>query len=210
MSGKKKRLVVGVSGASGAPLAVRLLEVMRGQPDWETHLVVSRGGAITLTQETGLSLKELLALADYHYENDEIGAAIASGSFQTEGMAVVPCSMKTVAGIHSGYADSLLLRAADIMLKERRRLVLVARETPLSTIHLKNMYELSQAGAIILPPMLTYYSNPEDIPDMTHHIICKILSLWGIQVPGYRRWNGLAPEPAQRARGEGAPFDAPL
>ena len=191
MAEEKKRLVVGVSGASGAPLAVRLLEVLRAVGGWESHLIISRGGAMTIAQETGLTLADVEALADVVHPNDQIGAAVASGSFRTEGMVVVPCSMKTAAGIHSGYTDNLLLRAADVTLKERRRLVLAARETPLSAIHLRNLYELTLAGAVVLPPMLVYYNRPESVEDMTHHTVCKLLGFFGIDAPGYRRWTGM-------------------
>jgi len=187
----KKRLIVGITGASGVPLAVQLLEELRKQSVWESHLVISDGAVTTISQETKLSVEDVCALADRVYSNNNIGEAIASGTFRTEGMVIVPCSMKTAAGINSGYSDNLLLRAADVTLKERRRLVLVVRETPLSTIHLRNLYELSTMGAIILPPMLTYYHCPENIKDMTHHIVCKILSFFGIWVKNYQCWNGL-------------------
>ena len=128
-------------------------------------------------------------MADHVYDLHDIGASIASGTFKTEGMVVVPCSMKTVAGIHSGYSDNLLLRAADVTLKERRKLVLVARETPLHTIHLRNMMELSQMGAIILPPMLTFYNRPENIQQMVEHIAAKVLDIYGIESKKFRRWS---------------------
>lgn len=185
----EKRLIVGVSGASGAPLAVALLKALK-ETDIQTHVIVTHGGELTLRQECGLD--SLSELADVVYDNHDIGAKPASGSFQTMGMIVVPCSMKTAAGIHCGYSDNLLLRAADVTLKERRKLVLLAREAPFSTIHLRNLYELSQMGAVILPPMLTYYHNPETIEDMTHHIVCKALDQFGIEVPDYRRWEGMA------------------
>lgn len=184
----EKRLIVGVSGASGAPLAVALLKALR-QTDVKTHVMMTYGGELTLKQECGLV--SLADLADVVYDNHDIGAGPASGSFKTMGMIVIPCSMKTVAGIHSGYSDNLLLRAADVTLKERRKLVLVARETPLSTIHLRNLYELSRMGAIVIPPMLSYYHNPESIDEMSHHIVCKVLDQFGIDVPDFRRWEGM-------------------
>lgn len=147
------RPIVGVSGASGAPLAVELLRQLHDSPpEIETLLVVSRGGALTLRQECGMDLTNLKAFVDVFHESDAIGASIASGNFRTMGMIVASCSMKTVAGIVSGYSDNLLLRAADVCLKERRKLVLVAWESPLSTVHLRNLYEASQNGAVILPP----------------------------------------------------------
>lgn len=185
-----RRIVVGISGGSGIPLAVELLRQLRTVPDVETHLVCTRGGEITAAQESDLSVEEIRALADVVYDNQDIGAHIASGTYKTDGMVVVPCSMKTVAGICSGYTDNLLLRAADVTLKERRKLILVARECPLNTIHLRNMYELSQMGVEILPPMLTYYNHPQTIEDCTRHIVGKILDRFGIEGEDFRRWNG--------------------
>lgn len=172
----KKRLVVGVSGASGAPLAVELLRALQANPDVETHLILTRGGEMTLRQEMGITAAELSLLADFTHENLNIGAAPASGSWKSLGMVVCPCSMKTVAGIVSGYSDNLLLRAADCMLKERRKLVLVARESPLSTLHLENLYKASRYGAVILPPMQTYYNHPATVQEMTRHTVQRILS----------------------------------
>ena len=186
-----ERLIVGISGASGAPIAVELLRRLRkNHPEIETHLVITRGGAMTLAQETDTTLDELRSLVCVCHENDAIGASIASGSFKTKGMVVAPCSMKTTAGIVSGYSDNLLLRAADACLKEGRKLVLCARESPLSTIHLRNLYELSRMGAVILPPMLTYYQQPEQVEDMTRHIVGRLLDQFGLDCPGFRRWEG--------------------
>ena len=184
----KQRLVIGISGASGAPLAVDLLKALK-PTNVETHVVVTRGGILTLRQECGMD--SVADLADVIYDNHDIGAGPASGSFRTMGMIVIPCSMKTAAGIHSGYSDNLLLRAADVTLKERRKLVLVARETPLSTIHLRNLYELSQMGTIILPPMLSFYQKPDSLEEMTNHIVGKVLDQFGIDTPGFHRWEGM-------------------
>ena len=187
----KQRLIIGMSGASGAPLTVELLrQLHESHPEIETHLVVTRGGVLTLAQETDVTLEELLALVHVWHENDAIGASIASGSFQTMGMAVVPCSMKTAAGIVSGYSDNLLLRAADVCLKEQRKLVLVAREAPLSTLHLRNLYEASKLGAVILPPVPAYYVRPQTLADCTRHTAKRILSQFGL---GERNeeWEGL-------------------
>lgn len=186
----KKRLVVGISGGSGIPLATELLSQLRKIEEIETHLVYTRGAEITATQESELSMGEICALADVVYDNKDIGAAIASGTYRTAGMVVVPCSMKTVAGIHSGYTDNLLLRAADVTLKERRKLILVARECPFNTIHLRNLYELSQMGVEILPPMLTYYNHPQTVADCTRHIVGKILDRFDVEGEDFRRWNG--------------------
>ncbi len=185
-----KRLIVGVTGASGAPLAVELLKQLHeNHPEVETHLVVTRSGELTLTQETGMTLAELQKLASVIYDNDSIGAAIASGSFRTMGMVVVPCSMKTVAGIVTGYSDNLLLRAADVCLKERRKLVLAARESPLSTVHLRNLYEASKLGAVVLPPMPAYYNHPKTIEDVTRQTVLRLLAQFDLAEPG--EWPGL-------------------
>ena len=189
----KKRLVVGLSGASGAILCVSLLEAMRREKDWEVHLVTSEAGERVLHEETGMNGTDLAGLAFWMPEpkvRSNIGAAIASGTFETEGMAVVPCSMKTLAGICHGYAENLLLRAADVTLKERRKLVLVARETPLGLVHLRNMTALAEMGVTILPPMLTYYQHPQSIEDMTPHIVGKIMREFRLEAPGFRRWEG--------------------
>ncbi len=191
MEGVKRRLVVGISGASGAPLAVETLRALRAV-GVESHLVVSRSGELTLAQETGMTVKELESLAHTVYYNGDVGAAIASGTFRTMGMLVVPCSMKTAAGICSGYSDSLLLRSADVTLKEGRPLVLCARETPLSPIHLRNLYDLSRLGARVVPPMLTYYTNPRTAEDMTRHTVGKLLDQFGIVWAERTNWTGMA------------------
>ena len=184
-----EKLVIGISGASGAPIAIALLKELR-RSGIGTHLVISRGGELTIDLETGYGLEEVKRLAGTVYDNQDLGASLASGSFKTLGMAVVPCSMKTLAGIHSGYSDSLLLRAADVTIKERRRLVLVTRECPLSPIHLRNMYELSQMGAVILPPVMSYYQRPETIEEMTVHVVGKIMDQFGLECQSFRRWEG--------------------
>lgn len=186
---EKKRLVIGLSGASGIPLAVHLLKQMHQLENWETHLAVSSGAERTIREETELAPEEVFSLASHQYAIDDIGASIASGTFRTEGMVVIPCSMKTVAGISHGYSDNLLLRAADVTIKERRKLILVARETPLSAIHLRNLADLVALGVVIMPPMMTFYSHPRTIDDMTHHLVCKVLSEFGIELPGYKRWG---------------------
>lgn len=186
-----KRLVVGMSGASGAPLTVELLRQLHDRrPDVETHLVVSRGAELTLKQEMNLTLADVQTLVSVFHDNKNIGDTIASGSYRTMGMVIVPCSMKTVAGIVSGYSDNLLLRAADVVIKERRKLVLVAREAPLSTLHLRNLYEVSQLGAVVLPPMLTYYNHPSCVEDCTRHIVNRILSQFELDEHSYQ-WEGM-------------------
>ncbi|VBB09517.1 flavoprotein [Lucifera butyrica] len=178
-----------MSGASGIPIAVALLQEMQKRPDWETHLVITKGAQQTIEQETPLSVTEIEALATKCYALDDIGAGIASGTFWTEGMVVVPCSMKTVSGIANGFSQNLLLRAADVTLKEGRNLVLVARESPLSPIHLANLLTLARLGVRILPPMLTYYNKPASIDDMTRHVVGKITDVFQIETAGFQRWT---------------------
>jgi polyprenyl P-hydroxybenzoate/phenylacrylic acid decarboxylase-like protein len=187
---RPRRLVVGISGASGAILGIELLKAMQHFPGWETHLVLSQGARRTIDHETIYTCEEVEALATRCYPLEDIGASIASGTFKTEGMVVVPCSMKTVAGIVHGFSTNLLLRAADVIIKERRRLVLVARESPLSPIHLNNLRQAADFGAIILPPVLTFYNHPKTIEDMTRHITGKILDIFGLELPAFKRWNG--------------------
>jgi len=192
-----KRLIVGISGASGAEIGIQLLQAMQRQPEWETHLVISEGARRTIRLETTYSVEQVKALAAHCHSLDDIGAGIASGTFKTEGMVVAPCSMKTVAGIAHGYSQNLLLRAADVVIKERRKLVLVARESPLSSVHLNNLLILANAGVVILPPVLTYYHRPTTIQDMTAHIVGKILDVFGIEFAGFKRWepNPASPQP---------------
>ncbi len=190
MSERKKRLVVGVSGASGALLARDLLQQIKELPDWETHVVITGSAERTLRHEIPDEPNCLDSLSDFLYEPGDIGARIASGSFATEGMVVVPCSTKTAAGINSGYSDNLLLRAADVTIKERRPLVLCIREAPLSPIHLRNMLELSRIGVTILPPMMSFYSRPDSIAQMVRHNTGKILHIFGEEADGYQRWTG--------------------
>lgn len=186
----KKRLIIGMTGASGAILGIELLKTLRQAEQVETHLVMSKSAKQTIAMETDLTPDAVCALADACYDEEDMGAAIASGSFKTDGMIVAPCSMKTLAGIACGYSETLLLRAADVVLKERRKLVLAVRETPLSSIHLRNMLTLSDMGAVILPPMMTFYSGAQDTGDMVQHIIGKMLDQFGIDCPMYRRWEG--------------------
>lgn len=188
----KRRIIIGMSGASGAPLTIELLkQLCNYKSRVETHLIVTKGAMMTLEQETEYSLKQLYELADEVHENHNIGAAPASGSFKTMGMIVIPCSMKTLAGIVSGYSDNLVLRAADVTLKERRKLVVVPREAPFGTIHLRNMYEMSQLGAVVIPPVMSYYNHPETIEDCNRHIIGKILDQFDIEGNDFHRWEGI-------------------
>jgi len=186
---RKKRIIVGVSGASGMPVAIALLEALRFFPDWETHLILSRGAEQTLRCETDLTPDAMRALADCSHDPEDNGASVASGTFRTEGMVVVPCSMKSLAGIACGYADNLLLRAADVCLKERRLLVLAVRETPLHAVHLANMERLARLGVVIMPLMMGFYARPRCIEDMTRHMAGKILDVFGLAMPGFQRWG---------------------
>src|SRR5271156_4832055 len=186
-----RRIVVGMTGATGAVLGVEVLRRLQQCSDVETHLVLSRWARATIHLETGLSAREVAGLADVVYPWDDQTAAISSGSFLVDGMVVVPCSMKTLAGIRTGYADGLIARAADVTLKERRRLVLVPRESPLSEVHLDNMLALARMGASIVPPMPAFYNQPTTIDDIVRHIVTRILDQFDIESPGAQRWNGM-------------------
>ncbi len=192
---QSQRIIVGISGASGSPLALRLLQTLAEIPSIETHVIMTRGARLTAQYELGdQGAEELMSLADAYHELDALGDSVASGTFKTLGMVVIPCSMKTVAGIATGYSDNLLLRAADVTIKEKRPLVLVTRETPLSPIHLNNMVQLAAIPSVtLMPPMMTYYIQPETIADMETHLVAKVLERFGIEVPSMKRWgqNGL-------------------
>jgi 4-hydroxy-3-polyprenylbenzoate decarboxylase len=183
------RVIVGITGATGAIYGVRLLERLREQRV-ETHLVVSRWGARTLLHETPYTREQVEALADTSYAPNDMSASISSGSFATDGMVVAPCSAKTLAAIAHGYGDNLIHRAADVVLKERRRLVLVVREAPLSDLHLENMLRLSRMGVVILPPVPAFYHNPRTLDEVVDHTVARILDQLGIALPGARRWAG--------------------
>lgn len=191
MADSPTRIIVGITGASGAPFAVRLLETLQQTPSVETHLVMSAWARTNIEMETTHSVREVCALADVTYKLGEQGAAISSGSFRTDGMIVVPCSMRTLAAIRYGLADNLICRAADVVLKEGRRLVLAPRETPLSTIHLENMLALSKMGVRIVPPMPAFYNRPQKIGDIVDHCVTRILDQFGVETPYAKRWEGL-------------------
>lgn len=182
------RIVVGISGATGSILGVRLLEELKAL-SVETHVVVSRWGRATLQLETGLSVSDIDKLADRVHSAGDMAAPIASGSFRTDGMVIVPCSMRSLAAIRSGLGDGLIARAADVTLKERRRLVLVARETPLSEVHLDNMMALTRMGAVILPPVPAFYNHPKTVDDIVTHIVARVLDQFGLDLPQARRWE---------------------
>ncbi|WP_067677207.1 non-oxidative hydroxyarylic acid decarboxylases subunit B [Nocardia miyunensis] len=192
------RLIVGMTGATGAILGIRLLENLARLPEVETHLVLSRWARVTIETETGRSAREVSELADVVHHPDDQGATISSGSFRTDGMVIVPCSMKTLAGIRTGYAEGLVPRAADVILKERRPLVLVPRETPLSDIHLENMLALSRMGVRIVPPMPAFYNHPQTVDDIVDHVVARVLDQFDLPAPAARRWAGLRAEHAAR------------
>jgi flavin prenyltransferase len=183
------RLIVGISGATGIIYGVRLLERLR-EASVETHLVMSRWGGRTLLHETTYTREQVEALANVTYSPADMGAAISSGSFQTAGMIIAPCSAKTLGAIAHGYGDSLLHRAADVVMKERRRLVLSVREAPLSDIHLENMLKLSRMGVVILPPMPAFYHKPTSLDDIVDHTVARMMDQFGIEVAGTPRWAG--------------------
>jgi flavin prenyltransferase len=188
---EKKRIVVGLSGASGAVYGVRLAEVLGGRDDVELHLVVSSGAAATIGYETDRTLEEVEAMADVVHPEKAMGASIASGTFQTHGMVVAPCSIRSLSAIANSANDTLLVRAADVHLKERRRLVLVVRETPLHRGHLRLMTEVTEAGAVVLPPVPGFYTRPQSVADVVDHTIGKILDQLGLDHDVSPRWNGL-------------------
>jgi polyprenyl P-hydroxybenzoate/phenylacrylic acid decarboxylase-like protein len=189
------RLIIGVSGSSAPHLGVRLLLALRAIDAVETHLVVSHGARQSLKLELGMTVAELEELADVAYPADDLAAAISSGSFRTLGMAVIPCSMRTLAAVATGVTSDLLTRAADVCLKERRRLVLVPRETPLNLIHIRNMETVTLAGGVILPPVPAFYHRPATIDDLLDHIAGKVLDQFGIEHSLFSRWGEPEPTP---------------
>ena len=188
------RLVVGMTGATGAVLGIRFLQALRAL-QVETHLVLSQWARATIEMETGYSVREVHALADHVYGAKDQAAAISSGSFRTDGMVVIPCSMKTLAGIRAGYGEGLITRAADVTIKEHRPLVLVPRETPLNAIHLENMLALAKMGVTIFPPVPAFYNRPESVGDLVDYIVGRVLDQFGLELPGMARWNGLRFDP---------------
>ncbi len=187
-----RRLVVGISGASGVVYGIRVLEMLRAAGGIETHLVMTPAARLNAAVETDRSVREIEALADVVHGHRNIGASIASGSFRTEGMIVAPCSIRTLSAIANCAADNLLTRAADVVLKERRRLVLMLRETPLHAGHCRLMHEASLAGAIIAPPVPAMYARPRTVDDIVDHSCARVLDLFDVQAPGAPRWQGLA------------------
>ena len=190
MSSLPRRLIVGITGASGAIYGVRLLRLLQAN-DVETHLVMSRSAKVALTQELDVSVADVLALADVVHQVDNIGASISSGSFKTLGMVIAPCSMRSLSEIVSGVTSSLLTRAADVVLKERRCLVLLAREAPLHLGHLRSMTAATEMGAIVYPPVPAFYARPENLEQMVDHTLGRVLDLFDIETKAVSRWGGL-------------------
>ncbi|MCC7352671.1 MAG: UbiX family flavin prenyltransferase [Anaerolineae bacterium] len=195
-----KRLVVGISGASGVILGIRLLEVMRAVPDWETHLIVSPAARITIAQETDWRISDVEALATQVYDNRDIGAALASGSFATAGMVIIPCSIKTLSAVANCYAEDLLARAADVTLKEGRPLVLVLRETPLHRGHIRLMQLAADVGAVLFPPVPAFYARPQTVDDVVNGTVGRVLARLGIENELYFRWEGMREVGTRRGR----------
>lgn len=191
MPNRPKRIVVGITGATGTIYAIRLLEVLK-ELNVETHLIISKWALATLKYETPLSADELANLATKSYSPRDVSAAPASGSFQHDGMIIVPCSMKTLAAVRVGFGDDLIARAADVSLKENRKLMLVVRETPLSDVHLENMLAVRRAGAIIFPPMPAFYTQPKSLDDLVDQSVGRMLDSMDIHVDSFPRWEGFA------------------
>ncbi len=186
-----KRLIVGITGATGAVYGLRLLEALNKLPEWESHLVLTEAGALNVWHELKMKRKEVEKLANAAYHPKDIGAAIASGSFLTEGMIIAPCSMKTLAAVAHAHAADLVSRAADVVLKERRRLVLLPRETPLNLAHIRNMAAVTEMGAIVFPPLPAFYAKPKTLDEMVAHSVARVLDLFGLHSEKLARWQGL-------------------
>jgi 4-hydroxy-3-polyprenylbenzoate decarboxylase len=184
-----RRLIVGMTGSTGAVFGIRLLEALK-HAEVESHLIISKWAQRTIEHETRHTVEQVRALATVVHSQGDMGASISSGSFLTEGMVVIPCSVRTLGGIASGYGEHLVHRAADVILKERRRLVLVVRETPLSEVHLENMLKLARMGVVMLPPMPAFYNHPQTVDDVVDHIVARVLDQFGIAAPFAKRWDG--------------------
>jgi 4-hydroxy-3-polyprenylbenzoate decarboxylase len=191
--GQPMRLIVGITGASGVIYGIRLLEALRGIDSVETHLILSRGGKINIALETDWRPSEVEALADRVHSDNNLAAPISSGSYRTAGMIIAPCSMKTLSGVVNAYADNLIVRAADVILKERRRLVLMPRESPLHVGHTRLLHEAAQMGAIISPPMPAFYGKPKTLDDIIDHSVGRVLDLFDLDTGRVHRWQGNRP-----------------
>ncbi len=197
-----RRLIVGLTGATGAILGVRLLEALK-ECDVESHLIISNWAHRTIEHETPYTAKQVRALATVYHSSTNMAAEISSGSFITDGMVVIPCSMRTLGSIAQGYGEHLIHRAADVVLKERRKLVLVVRESPLSELHLENMLKLARMGVAIIPPMPAFYNHPKSINDIVDHIVARVLDQFGISAPFAKRWDGHMESSSKTAAGGG-------
>lgn len=192
-AGKPRRLIVAITGATGAVYGVRLVQILRAVPGVETHLLISPAGVMNLQHELDMGKAEVEAFAHVVHNVRDIGATIASGSFASHAMVVAPCSMRTLAAVAHGLADNLITRAADVMLKERRRLLLMVRESPLSLVHLRNMVSVTEAGAVVCPPLPAFYLRPQSVDDIVDHSVARVLDLLDIPHALATRWTGLAP-----------------
>ncbi len=188
----KQRIVVGITGATGVIYSLKLLETLSQQPDWETHLIISDAGVINLQHELNMKRQAVYQLADVIHDNKDISASIASGAFKTDGMVIIPCSMKTLSSVAHGFSDNLIARAADVTLKERRRLILMPREAPLSLIHLKNMLGVTEMGGIIFPPMPAFYGHSKSLESLVNESVGRVLEMMGVNASNlYEPWTGL-------------------
>jgi 4-hydroxy-3-polyprenylbenzoate decarboxylase len=190
-TGNFMKLIIGISGASGVVMGYRLLQALQRIEDCETHLVMSEGAICNFAYETDIDYREVMAAADYCHDNNNMAACISSGSFKTDGMIVMPCSMKSLSAIATGMDINLLIRAADVCLKESRRVVLVPREMPLARSHIKNLLAASEAGCVIMPPVLTFYNNSPTLEQQMSHVIGKVLMQFGLVLPEFRSWQGV-------------------
>jgi 4-hydroxy-3-polyprenylbenzoate decarboxylase len=184
------RVIVAISGATGAIFGIRLLEALRATDDVETHLVISKWGQRTIEHETTMTVEAVRKLADFVHHPENLAAPISSGSFRTDGMVIAPCSTRTLASIATGVSDTLISRAADVVLKEARRLVLLVRETPLTAIHLENMLKLARLGVVMMPPVPAFYNYPATLDDMVDHVVARVMDHFGLDFPRARRWDG--------------------
>jgi polyprenyl P-hydroxybenzoate/phenylacrylic acid decarboxylase-like protein len=187
----RQRLVVAMTGATGSIYGLRILEALRRKGGWESHLIVSDAGMLNAWQEYRLARKDITKLADVVHNVRDVGASISSGSFVTAGMVIAPCSMKTLAAVAHGFSDNLISRAADVVLKERRRLVLITREAPLNLAHIRNMAAVTEMGGVIFPPVPAFYSQAKTIDDLVNHTVGRVLDLFGVDTAGMKRWQGM-------------------
>jgi polyprenyl P-hydroxybenzoate/phenylacrylic acid decarboxylase-like protein len=188
---RKQRLIVAMTGATGSIYGLRILEMLRKRGGWETHLIVSDAGMLNAWQEYRLARKDITKLADVVHNVRDVGASISSGSFITAGMVIAPCSMKTLAAVANGFSDNLISRAADVILKERRRLVLITREAPLNLAHIRNMASVTEMGGVIFPPVPAFYSRAKTIDDLVNHTVGRVLDLFGVEHSNISRWQGM-------------------